>query len=70
MTVSLADAIFWIAVVLCTVAQVALLRSFFFGASRPGRESTAVFRASETAWAVVPALVLVALFVATWQARS
>lgn len=69
MTASLADAIFWIAVALCTVAQLALLRSFFAGASRPSREATAAFRASETAWAVLPALVLVALLGATWQAR-
>ena len=70
MTVSLADAIFWVAVALCTVAQVALLRSFFLGASRPGRDAAATFRATETAWAVLPAMVLVGLFVATWQARS
>ena len=70
MTVSLADAIFWIAVVLCTVAQVALLRSFFLGASRPSREAAAAFRATETAWAVLPAVVLVGLFAATWQART
>ena len=70
MTASLADAIFWIVIVLCTVAQVALLRSFFTGASRPSRDAAATVRATETAWAVLPAVVLVGLFVATGQART
>lgn len=69
MTASLADAIFWVAVALCTAAQAALLHSFFRGASRPRRDAAASFRATETVWAVLPALVLVALFTATWQAR-
>lgn len=60
-----ADALFWIAVATCAVAQVALLQSFFFGASRPARGSAASFRATETLWAVAPALVLVGLAVAT-----
>lgn len=64
---SIADALFWAAVALCAVAQLALLQSFFFGASRPARGVAASFRATETLWAVVPAAVLVVLLAATWQ---
>lgn len=67
MTASSSDALFWAAVALCAVAQVALLHSFFFGASRPARDVAASFRATETLWAVVPAAVLVVLMAATWQ---
>jgi hypothetical protein len=65
---SLADAIFWSAVVLCAVAQLALLHSFFLGASRPPRGAAGSFRATETLWAVMPAVVLVALLAVTWRA--
>ena len=67
MTPSSSDALFWAAVALCAVAQLALLHSFFLGASRPARGVAASFRATETLWAVVPAAVLVVLLVATWQ---
>lgn len=67
MTSSLVDALFWVAVALCAVAQLALLHSFFFGASRPARDAAASFRVTETLWAVVPAAVLVALLAATWD---
>ena len=67
MTSSFTDALFWASVALCAVAQLALLHSFFFGASRPGRDVAASFRATETLWAVVPAAVLVVLLAATWQ---
>ena len=67
MTSSTADALFWVAVALCAVAQLALLHSFFFGASRPARDAAASFRVSETVWAVVPAAALVVLLMATWQ---
>lgn len=63
-----AVALFWVAVAVCTVAQVALLHSFFLGASRPASGSTAAFRATETIWAIVPAIVLVLLLAGTWQA--
>ena len=65
---SAAVALFWVAVGLCALAQMALLHSFFLGSSRPSRESTAIFRATETTWAIVPALVLVVLLALTWQA--
>lgn len=65
---SAAVALFWVAVGLCALAQMALLHSFFLGASRPSRETTATFRATETTWAIVPALVLVVLLALTWRA--
>lgn len=65
---SAAVALFWVAVGICALAQMALLHSFFLGASRPSRESTATFRATETTWAIVPALVLVVLLALTWRA--
>lgn len=68
MPASLAEAIFWSAVVLCCVAQAALLLSFFRGGSRLRAGATAGFRVSETVWAVLPAVVLVALLVASRQA--
>ena len=68
MPVSVAEALFWTAAALCAVAQVALLHSFFLGASRPRRGSAAAFRATETLWAVLPAAVLVLLLVASWRA--
>jgi heme/copper-type cytochrome/quinol oxidase subunit 2 len=65
---SVPDVIFWAAVALCAVAQLALLHSFFLGASRPAREAAATFRMTETLWAVVPALVLTLLLTLTWRA--
>lgn len=65
---SAAVALFWVAAGVCVLAQLALLHSFFLGPSRPSRETTATFRATETTWAIVPALVLVVLLVFTWQA--
>jgi len=70
MPASLAEAIFWTALVLCCVAQAALLHSFFRGASRVRRDATAGFRATETLWAVLPAVVLAGLLVASRQAMD
>ena len=65
---SAAVTLFWVAVGVCTIAQLALLHSFFLGRSRPARDAAPAFRATETLWAVVPALVLAALLVSTWTA--
>ena len=71
---SLADAVFWLGVATCAVAQVAIVRSVIRARrapDAPGNPDRAVPRphfAVELAWAVVPALALVALFVATWRA--
>jgi hypothetical protein len=70
MHVTPAEAIFWAAAALCALAQLALLHSFFLGASRPGREAAASFRATETLWAVVPAVVLVLLLAGSWRAMQ
>jgi heme/copper-type cytochrome/quinol oxidase subunit 2 len=67
MIASFGDALFWVAVALCVIAQVALLHSFFLGASRPARDTAASFRATETVWALAPAAVLGLLLVATWR---
>jgi hypothetical protein len=70
MSASLAEAIFWSALVLCCVAQAALLHSFFRGAARVRAGAPAGFRATETLWAVLPALVLAGLLVASRQAMQ
>ncbi len=70
MSASLAEGIFWIALVLCCVAQAALLHSFFRGGSRVRPGATAGFRATETLWAVLPAVVLAVLLVASRQAMD
>jgi heme/copper-type cytochrome/quinol oxidase subunit 2 len=64
----LAETIFWIAVVACAVAEVAILRSTFV--ARRANKSELVpasSRSGELAWAVVPALALCAVLIATWQ---
>jgi heme/copper-type cytochrome/quinol oxidase subunit 2 len=64
----IAEVIFWIAAVICIVAELALLRSAFF--PRPGNSATAMHaaRGSEMLWAVIPAIGLLFLLAATWRA--
>ena len=65
------DAIFWIAVACCVVAQAAIVRSSLVSpAKAPGSdEPTSVARrALEVCWAVVPGIALALLFLATWRA--
>jgi len=64
----LAETIFWIAAVACVIAEVAILRSTFV-AQRANRSELvpASPRSGELAWAVIPALALVAVLLATWQ---
>ena len=71
--VSLRVAIFWVAVILCVVAEAAILRSTFRGsrAAGPNTSEAAVPRARgvmELIWAVVPAIVLVFVLLATRNA--
>ena len=70
MSSSVADAIFWIAVVACAVAQVAILRSVL-GARQPELPADARIaparRSVEVAWAVIPALALVGVLALTWR---
>jgi heme/copper-type cytochrome/quinol oxidase subunit 2 len=64
----LAETIFWIAAVACVIAEVAILR-FTFAPERANRSELvpASPRSGELAWAVIPALALSAVLVATWQ---
>ncbi len=67
----LADAIFWVAVACCTIAQLAILHSVFIarhaGSDSPTPSSSGR-RGSEIAWAVLPAFALIAVFFYTWKA--
>ncbi len=73
-----ADAIFWIAVVCCAVAQLAIIRSAFVSpaTARSGTSDSTdsqapaspARRASEIAWAILPGVALVLLFFYTWSA--
>lgn len=68
MSQPLAETIFWIAALSCAVAELAILRSTF--SARRIEQSELVPTASrggELVWAIIPALVLVALLFATWQ---
>ena len=69
MSFRLADAIFWVAVACCSVAQLAIIRSVIIS---PARASSAtptsgVRRTSEIAWAVLPGLALAVVLVFTWR---
>ena len=64
----LAETIFWIAAVACAVAQIAILRSTY--AARLANKSDLVPASSqkgEAAWAIIPALALAAVLLASWQ---
>ena len=64
MATPLADALFWVAVLAIVIAQIAILRSTV----RAMRAGTAAVRTPrEWAFAVGPALALVALLFFTWQ---
>lgn len=67
--------LFWIAAACCVVAELAILRSLLFGrAARPdrleGRPVTAPTpkRATEVAWAILPAVGLLLVLYLTWRA--
>lgn len=68
------DAIFWVAVVCCLVAQVAILRSTFRANTESPEhvagnlEMRPVNRSMEAVWAILPAVGLVVLFFFTWRA--
>ena len=70
----LAEAIFWIGALACVFAEVMILRSSF-AASRENKSSLVptATRRSELAWAILPAVMLSVLLLATWnemQARA
>jgi heme/copper-type cytochrome/quinol oxidase subunit 2 len=67
----IADAIFWIAVACCVIAQLAIIRSAVVSPARPSGShapTSAGRRAAEIAWAVLPGVALVVLFFYTWNA--
>jgi heme/copper-type cytochrome/quinol oxidase subunit 2 len=70
MSVSLADAIFWVAVACCSVAQVAILRSVVISPARVAgsQPTSAARRAGEILWAVLPGIALAVVLFFTWQA--
>ena len=66
-----ADLMFWVALACCAVAQIAIIRSVLVvtPSTVTGAEpARAHRRATELAWALLPAVVLAALFWATWRA--
>jgi heme/copper-type cytochrome/quinol oxidase subunit 2 len=69
MVTRFADAIFWVAVACCAVAQAAIVRSSLVSPAQASDEPASVARrALEVCWAVVPGIALAFLFVATWHA--
>jgi heme/copper-type cytochrome/quinol oxidase subunit 2 len=70
MSLRIADAIFWIAVACCVVAQLAILQSVVVSPARaPDREpASATRRIAEIAWAILPGVALAVVFVFTWEA--
>jgi hypothetical protein len=67
MTPFLADAIFWIAAVACTVAQIGILRATVAKRPAPTAHRPAT-RAEELAWAVLPVIALAVVLGLTWRA--
>jgi len=69
---ALANTIFWASVVVCAVAQLAILRSVFGASAEPAPAAPAGVprprRVVEVVWAVVPAVALAILFAFTWRA--
>lgn len=74
MSAVVGEAIFWIAVVSCAVAQLAILRAVLrIRAADPsvpptGAAMPRVRRGAEILWAVLPALLLALVLVFTWRA--
>lgn len=71
MSFRLVDAIFWVAVACCVVAQLAILRSVVVSPARvaePANSTSPGRRVAEIAWAVLPGVALAVLFVFTWRA--
>lgn len=70
---ALSDAIFWVAVACCAVAELFILRSAFAAhpahpAPRADGALPRVRRPVEVLWAVVPAVGLALVLAATWRA--
>jgi len=65
----LTDVIFWFSAVSCALAQTAILRSVIIAPARSQEAPTGSTRrrTMEIAWAVLPGIALVAVFVLTWR---
>ena len=70
MSLRIADAIFWIAVAFCAVAQVAIVQSVIVSPARAPEHApaSATRRAVEIAWAILPGVALAIVLVFTWRA--
>jgi hypothetical protein len=71
MSPRLADAIFWVAVACCAIAQAAILKSVIVAPARGGKALPSqpdARRVGEIAWAILPGFALAAVFVYTWRA--
>jgi hypothetical protein len=68
MSQPLAETVFWIAAAACAIAEIAILR-FSFAAQRANKSELVpvAARSGEIAWAIIPAIALVAVLFATWQ---
>lgn len=68
---AVADAIFWSAAVCCVVAQIAILRSAL-ARHRPPADAPPTMpplrRGIEVVWALLPAIALAVVLLATWRA--
>jgi heme/copper-type cytochrome/quinol oxidase subunit 2 len=66
---ALSEAIFWVAVACCAVAELFILRSVFAvrGAGAADGALPRVRRPVEVLWAVVPAVALALVLAATWR---
>jgi heme/copper-type cytochrome/quinol oxidase subunit 2 len=63
--------VFWCALALCVVAEVAILRSVFAPRRLSDKTASSVPhspRGTEILWGVIPAIALAALLFATWRA--
>jgi len=68
MSPALASGIFWVAVVICAVAQLFILRAVFRTLPAPSSPDVpAPRRWAEIAWAILPMLGLVAVFLGAWR---
>ena len=70
MTFSIVDAIFWVAVACCAIAQSAILHSVVVSPAQAGEstKTSMTRRVVEIGWAVLPGIALAVAFVYTWRA--
>ena len=70
MSLRIADAIFWIAVACCFIAQLAILQSVVISPARTADRAPAstARRVAEITWAILPGIALAVVFVFTLRA--